>query len=165
MKQIKDAYSYLLDKVIIHRDIKLDNILIKSKDSLEVKLTDFGCSKITPVGITYCGTPKYMSYEVMEENRNYNYKADLWAIGLCFWELIFGYGQFPFNTKSIDTMKAEMKKFSGDNLRFPTKPKLPEFFYSFFKSILSLMPETRMEAQAFVQHQIFSYNPDTASDL
>ena len=164
MRQMRDAYKYLLQKNIIHRDIKLENILIGSSDTINIKLTDFGCSKIDPIGQTSCGTPKYMSLEIMDEKKQYNYKADLWAIGLCYWELIFGYTQFPFSLKSLDIMKQEIRKFSGDNLRFPTKPKLPDMFYQFFKSILSLSPDLRMDSETFLNHPIFNYDPDQPVD-
>lgn len=160
MKQIRDAYKYLLGKSIIHRDIKLENILLGSREEANVKLSDFGCSKVDPIGQTYCGTPKYMALEIIEEKTQYNYKADLWAIGLCFWELIFGYNHFPFSTKTIEALKADIKKYNGEHLRFPPKPKLPEIFYSFFKSILNISPDLRMDADQFINHPIFSYDPD-----
>ena len=84
---------------MLHRDIKLDNILIKSEGDLIIKLSDFGCSKIDPVGTTICGTPKYMALELLENVKNYDYKVDLWSIGLCFWELIYGYKNIPFSLK------------------------------------------------------------------
>lgn len=163
MRQLRDAYRYLLQRSIIHRDIKLENILLQSKGSLIVKLSDFGCSKIDPIGETFCGTPKYMALEIIEEKTQYDYKADLWAIGLCFWELVFGYNRFPFSVKTIESLKLDIKKYSGPNLRFPPSPKLPEIFYSFFKSILNIAPELRMDAEQFVHHPIFRYDPDQPS--
>jgi serine/threonine protein kinase len=50
---------------ILHRDLKLENILLKEKDKLEIKISDFGCSKIDPLGTTICGTPKYMALELL----------------------------------------------------------------------------------------------------
>lgn len=163
MRQIRDAYRYLLQKSIIHRDIKLENILLQSKENAHIKLSDFGCSKVNPIGETYCGTPKYMALEIIEEKSQYNYKADLWAIGLCFWELLFGYGHFPFSTKTIENLKNDIRKYSGQNLRFPAKPQLPEIFYSFFRSVLNISPDLRMDSDQFINHAIFSYDPDNPS--
>lgn len=100
MNQIKNAYQYLLQEKILHRDIKLENILLRKEDSIEIKISDFGCSKIDPCGTTICGTPKYMALELLEGVKNYDYKVDLWSLGLCFWELLFGFGSFPFSLKS-----------------------------------------------------------------
>lgn len=163
MKQIRDAYKYLLSQNILHRDIKLENILIDDDESLIVKLSDFGCSKVDPIGTTICGTPKYMALEVMENENNYNYKADLWSIGLCFWELVFGIDSFPFSQKSREALKTDIKKFSGPNLRFPKLPKLPDMFYDFFKNILNVSPKLRMEAEEFINHAIFEYEQSKQS--
>jgi len=163
MRQIRDAYRYLLSQNILHRDIKLENILLEDDKNLVVKLSDFGCSKVDPIGTTICGTPKYMALEVMESEKNYDYKADLWSIGLCFWELIFGIESFPFSQKSREALKNDIKKFSGPNLRFPELPKLPEIFYEFFKTILNVSPKLRMDANEFINHPIFTYEAPTES--
>lgn len=155
MRQIRDSYRYLLDQNILHRDIKLDNILISDREKMVVKLSDFGCSKIDPFGTTVCGTPKYMAVEVMDNCNQYNYKADLWSVGLCCWELVYGAGCFPFSLKSSEALKNDIKKFSGENLRFPNSPKLPPVFYDFFKSILQLSPQLRMDANDFLEHPVF----------
>lgn len=135
----------------------MENILLKSDDNLEIKISDFGCSKIDPCGTTICGTPKYMALELLEGVKNYDYKVDLWSIGLCFWELLFGLGSFPFSLKSKATLIKEIKKNSGENLKFPTVPKYPEVFYSFFKKILEVSPRLRMDSNEFLENPIFKY--------
>ena len=122
-----------MNENILHWDIKLENILLNKEGSLDIKISDFGCSKIDPCGTTICGTPKYMALELLEGVKNYDYKVDLWSIGLCFWELLFGYGSFPFSLKSRVHLKTDIKKFSGKNLRFPKVPKFPEEVYDFFR--------------------------------
>lgn len=156
MRQIRDAYKYLFSENILHRDIKLDNILVSDRDKMLIKISDFGCSKVDPVGSTICGTPKYMALEVMDNTNQYNYKADLWSIGLCCWELVYGPTSFPFSLKSSEGLKNDIKKFSGENLRFPSSPKLPAVFYDFFKSILQLSPQLRMDATDFINHPVFN---------
>lgn len=163
MRQIRDAYRYLLSQNILHRDIKLENILLEDDKDCIVKLSDFGCSKVDPIGTTICGTPKYMALEVMESENNYDYKADLWSLGLCFWELLFGMESFPFSQKSREALKNDIKKSSGPNLRFPSTPNLPDIFYEFFRSILNVSPKLRMDANEFVNHPIFDYEPPTES--
>ncbi len=142
---------------ILHRDIKLENILLKDNESIQIKITDFGCSKIDPMGTTICGTPKYMALELLEGVKNYNYKVDMWSIGLVFWELLYGFKNFPFSLKSKAHLKNDIKKFSGKNLRFPTVPKFPEEFYDFFKKILEVSPRLRMDCDEFLEHPIFKF--------
>lgn len=160
ISQLKDAYEYLYSKKIIHRDIKLENILLKSPDDLVLKLSDFGCSKIDTVGNTFVGTPKYMSFELLtkrlhHEEASYDYKADIWAIGLCAWELIFGYGSFPFRFTEMKVLAEEIRSFSGENLRFPAEPKLPSVCFDFFKRAIEFQSEKRMTAQELFNHPIF----------
>lgn len=164
MRQIRDGYRYLLNQNILHRDIKLENILIKDIEEMTIKISDFGCSKADALGTTICGTPKYMALEVMDSDGNYNYKADFWSIGLVFWELLFGIDNFPFSQKSKEALKNDIKKYSGSNLRFPKYPVYPDVFYDFFKSMLNVSPQLRPDADEFCNHPIFNYD-GTESDI
>jgi len=56
---MRSAYLFLLKQKILHRDIKLENILLKNDNTINIKLSDFGCSKVDPFGSTVVGTPKY----------------------------------------------------------------------------------------------------------
>lgn len=169
MTQLKDAYNYLFSRSIIHRDIKLENILIKHKGELRIKLTDFGCSKIDTTGKTLVGTPKYMAFEIISkllshEECKYNYKVDLWALGLCFWELVFGAGNFPFKYSNAKVLLEEVKDYSGAKLRFPLMPKLSKSFYDFFRSILEYRVEKRMSSDEFFNHEIFASDESKQED-
>ena len=79
---------------IIHRDIKLENILIKYTDSSHTKfipkINDYGLSREMNNGIasTWCGSPLYMAPEVLM-NKEYNNKADLWSIGIMIYIMHF----------------------------------------------------------------------------
>ena len=81
---------------IIYRDLKPENILI-DKDG-HVKLIDFGFSKkLNNINkdrtFTNCGSPGYTAPEVMM-SQGYNYKADIWSIGILICEMIGGFTPF-----------------------------------------------------------------------
>ena len=89
MKQLNKTFRIMKEKKIIHRDLKLENILIKyidkEKKKYIIKLSDYGCSKrlqsLSRYCSTYSGTLAYMSPEILK-GAKYNYKCDLWSIGI-----------------------------------------------------------------------------------
>ena len=93
MKELNNTFKIMKENNIIHRDLKLENILIKYKDKEKyiVKLTDYGCSKrlisLSRNCNTCKGTVVYMSPEILK-GEEYNYKSDLWSIGLIIYRLI-----------------------------------------------------------------------------
>lgn len=106
MEQILLALDFLTIKKIIHRDIKLDNILIKSieeKTEFEVRIADFGLSIFTPNNELVkqkCGTPGYVAPEVFT-GRGYSYKADIFSLGSLFFNLLTGCFLFSGNTPEL----------------------------------------------------------------
>ena len=86
--QISIGLYYIHSKKILHRDIKTLNIFL-TKD-LNGKIGDLGVAKVlegTNHAITFIGTPYYVSPE-MCQNKPYNEKSDIWALGCILYELI-----------------------------------------------------------------------------
>lgn len=87
--QMLNAFKTLVKNKIMHRDFKLANILIHDG---EIKIADFGFSKLLnneEFTETMLGSPLNMAPEVLGGTQ-YNTKADIWSIGTCFYELLFG---------------------------------------------------------------------------
>jgi serine/threonine-protein kinase ULK2 len=88
--QILNAFKTLNKAKIMHRDFKLPNIL---KHNGNIKIADFGFAKLLPAdsnwATTMLGSPLNMAPEVLN-GTEYNNKADIWSIGTCFFELLFG---------------------------------------------------------------------------
>ncbi len=81
----------------IHRDIKPENILL-NKD-LEIKLCDFGWAckiKQGEMRESICGTPEYMSPEVVL-SYGHDFKTDIWSLGILLYELTHGYPPIQIN--------------------------------------------------------------------
>jgi serine/threonine protein kinase len=85
---VGSALRYIPSNNVLHRDVKPSNILI-SRGFEDVKLTDFGISKIletTGYAHTVLGTPSYLSPEIVS-GEPYGPASDLWAFGICLYEL------------------------------------------------------------------------------
>ncbi|XP_051848272.1 ribosomal protein S6 kinase-related protein isoform X8 [Antechinus flavipes] len=89
--------GYLHDLGIVHRDLKMENILLDERGHL--KLTDFGLSRHLPQGeraYTICGTLQYMAPEVLRGGP-YNHVADWWSLGILLFALAAG--KFPLQAE------------------------------------------------------------------
>jgi aurora kinase len=91
------AYIHALKPAIIHRDIKPENILICGNT---LKIADFGWSGIhNKVRNTYCGTPDYLSPEMIL-GTGHNEKLDIWCCGILTYELF--HGKTPFTPNVVE---------------------------------------------------------------
>jgi protein kinase A len=100
LAEIVLALEALHKRNIIYRDLKAENILLTQ--SGHVKLIDFGFSKqLKDIQkdrvMTNCGTRTYTAPEVMMGGK-YNYKADIWSLGILICELVGGFT--PFRSSS-----------------------------------------------------------------
>ena len=87
-QQVLSGIAYCHQHGVYHRDLKLENLLMASRDSDEVKIMDFGLSKDSTMSHpkTYCGTISYMAPEVtdLQEGKAVydGAKADIWSLGV-----------------------------------------------------------------------------------
>ena len=93
--QIVDALRYCHHKGVIHRDLKLENLLLD--DNRNVKIIDFGFSTATQPDAKlhmFCGTPSYMAPEIVNKKDYYGPPADIWSLGVLLYAMLMG--KFPF---------------------------------------------------------------------
>lgn len=118
--QICDALQYAHDEGIVHRDIKPENVLLDRRG--RVKIADFGLAKLlgrerpaAPLTVTrqVMGTPRYMAPEQMEGSEQVDHRADIYSLGVVFYELLTGeapIGRFqpPSHKAQIDVRLDEV---------------------------------------------------------
>lgn len=109
ISQILRGVQYLHHNRIIHRDLKLGNLLLN--EQLHVKIADFGlATRIEYDGErkkTLCGTPNYIAPEILTK-KGHSYEVDIWSIGCVMYTLLAG--QPPFETKSLKDTYSKIRK-------------------------------------------------------
>jgi predicted Ser/Thr protein kinase len=118
--QICEALEFAHGEGVVHRDIKPENILVDQKG--RVKIADFGLAKLLqaePVGVTLTqagqvmGTWYYMAPEQIERPLEVDHRADIYSLGVVFYEMLTGHvpsGRFdpPSKTAQIDVRLDEV---------------------------------------------------------
>lgn len=104
LKQIMNGFKELHSHKIMHRDFKSANVFLHD-DTLVIG--DFGFAKAgTDIAQTKLGSPITMAPELLNSEAgkaSYTNKLDLWSIGICFYEMLFG--DVPWDTTSLTELK------------------------------------------------------------
>ena len=102
-KQIILSLQYIHNHNIVHRDIKLDNILIDLDNN--IKICDFGVSKIIKKGesmLEQCGTPAYIAPEILINKGYEGFGVDIWSAGVVLYAMLSG--TVPFKGNNINEL-------------------------------------------------------------
>eukprot|EP00873_Tetraselmis_striata_P001178 jgi/Tetstr1/421442/TSEL_012391.t1 len=99
--QILEGVAYLHSRGIVHRDLKLENLILENdRDDSPVKIADFGLAKLMePDSLlkTMCGSPQYVAPEILSVGvtvEEYTPAVDMWSVGVILFILLSGYSPF-----------------------------------------------------------------------
>ena len=139
--QIFSAMDYVHKHGIAHRDIKLENILIKS--NYEIKIIDFGFGMYNPekkLQKFFCGTPNYMPPEIAEKKPYVGQLADMWSLGILVYKIFCA--DFPFKGKDEKELYKAIK-----NGKFSYAKYTPDYAKKIISGLIVLDPNKRMNCE------------------
>ena len=176
MRQIIDAMRYIHNNHYIHRDLKLDNILVsfnseEDKENLNmmravVKIIDFGFAThidTSELCYTTLGSPINMDPNIlkkMDDNKKginygkmvgYDQKADIWSLGTLCYEMLIG--RSAFNSKSMQEL---VNKVESGTYSIPTH--LSKEVISFLNGMLQYNGKKRLSANELARHHFLTKN-------
>ena len=167
-RQIILGIQHMHNKNIVHRDIKLENILIDLNNN--IKICDFGISLIlnslSDILYDQCGTPMYMAPEILLTNikKNIGYygpPVDIWSAGISLYIMLSG--NLPFNITEI-TNENNGKEINDDYTKnkilqyciINKKPRkiedISELAQDLLKGLLDKNPKKRLNCEQILNH-------------
>jgi 5'-AMP-activated protein kinase catalytic alpha subunit len=146
VEAVKDCHA----AGIIHRDVKLDNLLMTETMDL-VKLCDFGVSKAWHKGQLLndqCGTPAYLAPEIILGQGYEGPYVDIWSLGVALYVLING--TFPFKAKTLSDLYSLILR---GEVVIPdcASPEAQDLI----RGMLRLVPSERLSLEAVLSHEWF----------
>ena len=150
VSQLSEGFKLMRERNIVHRDLKLANILV-SKDFV-IKLADFGFAKFqensTMLLESYCGTPITMAPEILKKHA-YNEKCDIWSLGIIIYKMLVG--KYPF-FPSGNTIEDLMGVVDKGILQFPANLTISQEVKGLIGSMLVKDPMKRMGFEEFFKN-------------
>ncbi|KAJ1981800.1 hypothetical protein H4R35_000566 [Dimargaris xerosporica] len=163
MLPLVQAVAYLHGHGVLHRDLKLANILLTER--MDVKLCDFGLATAVHADArgaepqTMCGTPSYISPEIWARQA-YGPPSDIWSLGCLF--VSFLTGRAPFGATSTDQCAsgphlspAHLDECALQRVWSELPRGLSNELWSLLQGMLRLNPQNRLTAQELLGHPFF----------
>lgn len=159
VSQIVDGVQFFQKNNLVHRDFKLQNILL-DKD-FNIKITDFGlATKLSSRNDrmnTFCGTPNYLPPEMIAR-KGYDNQVDIWSLGILIYQLLVG--RPPVEG---DNPKDTMKKIPMNEIHIPEL--LSEFAKDILIRTLEKTPAKRISIEGLLEHPFLNRRDRTMSDI
>ena len=145
-KQLIEGLKYIHKKNVVHRDIKLDNILIDLTNT--IKICDFGVSRQfedNELMYEHCGTPAYISPEIFENKGYKGTGCDIWSAGVTLYYMLGGVQ--PFKANSIRELERNIKKG-----HFKPLEEVSQEANDLIKGMLQVNPRKRFVIEDILRH-------------
>ena len=147
-KQLIEGLKYIHKKHYVHRDIKLDNILIDLTNT--IKICDFGVSKHfddkNEIMYDHCGTPAYIAPEIFEHTGYKGPACDIWSAGVTLYYMLAG--EQPFKAGSITELEKIIKAGEFKEIEGVSKEA-----NNLLSKILQVNPKSRLSLDEILNHK------------
>lgn len=158
-KQIINAFKAIYKENILHRDLKPSNILFHND---VIKIADFGfCKKMSSsneLTFTMVGSPIYMAPEILK-GYPYNIKADIWSLGVVFYEMLFGV--CPFEDKTLSGL---IQRIDNQALIMHKEINcISSSTEGLLRKMLTLDYKNRIDWEELLNHSLFGEESDKSS--
>lgn len=159
VRNILTGIEYLHSKGIAHRDLKPENIMMVDENSIDIKIADFGLSRVVDDGSfmsTLCGTPNYVAPEVIQ-HKGYTSSVDIWSIGVITYALLSS--KLPFYSSKKDGLGSLYAKIIKGEFEFGDKgiwDAVSQEGKDFIRCLLNTDPGKRPTATEALKHPWFA---------
>ena len=155
--QLNNIFKKMHENNITHRDIKINNILVKYLDNKKTKfkvlLSDYGISNqlmsMSQNYSTHAGTPTIMAPEILE-GEDYNDKCDIWSLGITIYYMLFK--DLPYNGKCESKILKQIKTLGLSVLDKINDIKLKDLL----SKMLVINPDERISWEDYFKHPFFT---------
>lgn len=118
---VVDAIACAHESGVVHRDLKPENIFMShSPDGITPKVLDFGIAQLADARVTnssdLMGTPSYMAPEAFLDACEVGPPADVWSLGVIFYEALSGYVPFGKNAGTLIAVMREIATAEAPSL-------------------------------------------------
>ena len=169
-KELNNLFKYMQSEEIIHRDLKLENFLVKynnsNKNDYIIKLSDYGISKINSLQSSnfsgFKGSIETIAPEIIKKKKKYENSFDIFSLGIILYQLShnlkhpFGYSEDFSPLKFYEVMKKYMENYESDNIMIEFDKSIDDNdFKDLIKRMVKLNPKNRLTWEQYFSHPFF----------